>query len=214
MQFRPFVLACAGLSLLVASHASAENLIQNGNFQTSSVTPGTYQYANGFGPYGGPLEVQGWDFRDGTGVANHSQAWGGQASTGVVAFLQNYPLPNFEHPTVSQSFTSSAGSFAISFDLSSRPGYDTSSIDVYLDSQRVAQNLVAPNANWTHFSFNAAGLSGSSHTLGFYAFSGTTNDSVTYLSNVAVTAVPEPETWALMLLGLAGLGWRARRKSN
>jgi hypothetical protein len=29
--------------------------------------------------------------------------------------------------------------------------------------------------------------------------------------DIAVTAVPEPGTWALMLAGLVGLGLRARR---
>lgn len=33
------------------------------------------------------------------------------------------------------------------------------------------------------------------------------------IDNFRVMAVPEPSTWALMLAGLAGLGWRSRRRA-
>jgi hypothetical protein len=212
MQFHSLSFACGALCLALAGQAAAQNLIQNGNFQDSSVAAGTYQYANGFGPFGGPLVVPGWSFRDGTGIVNYSPAWGGQASVDAVAFLQNYPLPNFENPSVAQSFASNAGNFAVSFDLAQRPSYSASSIDVYLDTQRIAQNLLPADSSWRHFTFNVTGVSGSGHTLSFYAFSEPNIDSATFLSHVAVTAVPEPESWALMLAGLAGLGWSARRK--
>ena len=32
--------------------------------------------------------------------------------------------------------------------------------------------------------------------------------------NFALAPVPEPETWALMLAGLIGVGWAARRKGR
>ncbi len=40
-----------------------------------------------------------------------------------------------------------------------------------------------------------------------------TSDSGVFLSDGAVAAVPEPETGALMLAGLAALGWTVRRRS-
>lgn len=56
-------------------------------------------------------------------------------------------------------------------------------------------------------------------TAGFYylALTGTTAapaPGVTYAGTISVaSAVPEPATWAMMLVGFAGLGFAARRKS-
>jgi hypothetical protein len=49
---------------------------------------------------------------------------------------------------------------------------------------------------------------------GFFTLVGTNGDA-DYLTISAVSAVPEPSTWAMMLLGFAGLGFMAyRRKSK
>ena len=57
-------------------------------------------------------------------------------------------------------------------------------------------------------------LSGLGLTAGTYTFTvqGTRGDSGLFGGHVDVSAVPEPSTWVLMLLGFGGLGWQLRRR--
>ena len=59
--------------------------------------------------------------------------------------------------------------------------------------------------------------SGAPVTLAFSATSGGVGDNIdVILTNVAIAGVPEPSTWAMMLLGFTGLGfagYRATRNS-
>ena len=82
------------------------------------------------------------------------------------------------------------------------------------------------NAGHTAF-FSLATIGGSIQTVGFAATG--TQVSIAYLSsppsdwdfaidnvtfNQPLTAVPEPSTWALMILGFAGVGFMAYRRRN
>ena len=39
-------------------------------------------------------------------------------------------------------------------------------------------------------------------------------DHTAFIDNVSVMTVPEPSTWAMMLLGIAGLGFAGYRRSH
>jgi hypothetical protein len=73
---------------------------------------------------------------------------------------------------------------------------------------------------WKHFSFTFL-ATGSLETLSFESTTAAYSGNPTYpfalgpaLDIVAVTAVPEPSTWAMMILGFLGVGFMAwRRKS-
>jgi hypothetical protein len=55
------------------------------------------------------------------------------------------------------------------------------------------------------------GLTAGNFTL---TVEGTRGDSSTIGGHVDATAVPEPATWALMLLGFGGIGWQLRRRRS
>jgi hypothetical protein len=78
------------------------------------------------------------------------------------------------------------------------------------------------NSPATGYSLLAEGTDELSHTIGldqfdvFETISGGA-DNVLLSQMTAVCAVPEPSTWAMVLLGFAGLGfafWQSRRKAG
>ena len=67
------------------------------------------------------------------------------------------------------------------------------------------------SSTWTRFAFNFI-ADGTSNTINFSERNGPLYIG---LDDVSVTAVPEPATWAMMILGFAGIGFIAyRRKSK
>ena len=199
-------LAVAFATLMLAGTANA-SLIQNGDFDISNVGNGSFLYGNGFTSL---VEAAGWSFANGSGVINDSSAWG---NPGTVAFLQNYSDLAWAEPSISQTFTSGAGSFNVSFQLMQRSGNEQS-VNVLLDGQAIAPTLTPVSSAWTSYSFDISGLTGSSHTLTFNGINlSNAEDSSLFVDSVNVNAVPEPLSAALMLGGLGVMGWVRRRRA-
>lgn len=79
----------------------------------------------------------------------------------------------------------------------------------------LVSEALAPATNgsetWTRFAFNFI-ADGTSNTISFSEING---PSYIGLDDVSVAAVPEPATWAMMILGFTGVGFMAcRRKSK
>ncbi len=212
MTLRSLVFVVASLFVAAAASADNGNLIVNGDFETSNVGFGGGMYSNGF--TNDVAEAAPWTFTNGGGILNHNTGWGGGAATSSVAFLQDYQPFGWLPPQLSQTFASNADTFAISFTAAQRPGY-SEGLNVTIDG--VAANdavLVPADAEWTTYSFNVSGLSGGVHTLTFNGVNyNDASDASLFLDNVSVVAVPEPETYGMLLAGLGLLGFMARRRS-
>lgn len=99
--------------------------------------------------------------------------------------------------------------YLLSFDLGSSKYGDTNSVNVSLGNFSETFTL-APNAGWQPFTRSFTVLSGMSSNLSFDHTGG--DNMGLMLDNVSVTAVPEAETYALMLTGLGLVGFAARRR--
>lgn len=122
---------------------------------------------------------------------------------------------------LSQTFDTVAGTtYTVSFDIGFGP--DSNSTATSVGGAPVTQSLVDVGINGVYQSFagSTAGWT-SGNSLTFTATGASTTLSFktadTYseyvgLDNVAVNAVPEPETYAMMLAGLGALGFVARRR--
>lgn len=115
---------------------------------------------------------------------------------------------------ISQTLATVAGTtYILDFWLQAEPGASgdvtPNSFEAKWNAATVTSLSNSPAFNYTHLTFNVAATSAS--TVLEFAF----RDDPAFwdLDNVSVTAVPEPETWALIGLGLAVLAARRRRQS-
>lgn len=114
-----------------------------------------------------------------------------------------------------------AGTYSVSFDLAGSQGGSGNVDPVFAHTTKilfsiggVTQELTLdPTAGFTTYTFLFT-TTGEGQ-LTFRDLPGGNNNVGNILDNVTVTAVPEPSTWAMMILGFLGVGFMAyRRKSG
>lgn len=202
---KPTILAKAlvvALMLCAGSAAQANtNLIQNGDFESTAFAPfAGYRVANA-----GSSAISNWTI-GGASVDVINGAYG--AITGNSIDMLGTPGPG----SLSQNFATIAGHrYLVSFDLSSN--------GVSGDSKALTVNVgAAPAYNYTGNANNPATQSftyqatTTGQTLLTFS-SAASGYSGAVIDNVSVmAAVPEPETYAMLLAGLGLMGFIARRR--
>jgi len=122
---------------------------------------------------------------------------------------------SFGPDTLSQTIATANGTvYQLSFWRNQDPGVITS-LDVTWNGVSVFSELytdVNPGFPYQNFTANVTGTGSD-----LLVFTSAQDPAFTYLDDVSlnVSAVPEPSTWAMMILGFAGIGFMAyRRKSR
>lgn len=208
------IAALAALATAGTANAATE-LVVNGSFENNVISSSWAALSS----------VTGW-----TSSASGNSAFeiqkgatqGGQGGFNPVAAAgtQYLELNAASLTSVSQSIaTTAGGTYALSFAYSGRPdtpGGASSLMNVYWGSTLLTPTALIGTTNgvWQTYSQNVSAL-GSSTLLRFESIGPVSAPSYgSYLDNVSVTtAVPEPESYAMMLLGLGLLGFMARRKT-
>ncbi|MGK5031302.1 PEP-CTERM sorting domain-containing protein [Janthinobacterium sp. DSP2-3-3] len=208
------IAALAALATAGAANAATE-LVVNGSFENNVI-------ASAWAPLS---SVTGW-----TSSASGNSAFeiqkgatqGGQGGFNPVAAngTQYLELNTDQLTSVSQAIgTTAGGTYALSFAYSGRPntaGGANSLMNVYWGSTLLTPTALVGNTGgvWQSYNQNLTAL-GSSTVLRFESIGPVSAPTYgSYLDNVSVmAAVPEPESYAMMLLGLGLLGFMARRKT-
>jgi choice-of-anchor C domain-containing protein len=219
MRLRSAVLAIA-VSAAAVSGARASNLLTNGGFESPAVgQPGSFINETGTGVTGWTVTTNNVDVVSGGG-SNPAAFEGSQfldlvgtGSTGGIA----------------QSFATTVGqAYLLTFEYSNNPSNSPDAANVTVGSGENDGSLLSSNVshggttqanpNWTLFS-EVFVANASTETLSFLETVGGNNAGVflddVVINTTTVGAVPEPSTWAMMILGFCGLGFMAyRRKQN
>lgn len=200
------ILLTALLASPLVAFAAPPNLVTNGSFEAPAVPPLSFFILNNGA-------VPGWTLNTQLEIRNSAA---GTAQDGV-NFAE---LDAFSNNSISQILSTVQGStYDLSFYYSNRTGTSLATNGLSFDIGTGAVILPALALNntgnnvWSLFavSFTAAAAS---TTLTFTGL-GISDSFGTSLDNVSVTAaVPEPETYALMLAGLGTIGLVARRRRS
>jgi len=186
---------------------AAPNLVVNGSFESPAQATGTYGF---YSTFPGP-GILGWftpevevrnnvvgaaqDGNNFVELDSHSNSWIGQSVATIIGQVYN-----------------------LSFWYSPRAGVgaDSNGISLYLDNDlevSLTGNGINHTGNvWSNYSTTFTATSGSTSLL--FAAVGNSDSLGGSLDNVSVTAVPEPETYAMLLGGLVLVGFGSRRRSE
>ncbi|MDN3275914.1 DUF642 domain-containing protein [Frankia sp. RB7] len=142
--------------------------------------------------------------------------WNGPSATGGYSV----DLNGNGQGGITQTFDLAEGNYVLGFYLSGNPDGSPTEKSVNVSLTPTTSNDIAnpytftvPSTshtlNYTFYSIAFSTLGGA-ETLSFAS-----NDSGAYggvIGGVTISAVPEPSTWAMMMLGFAGLGFMAYRR--
>lgn len=194
------------LALFLAGAATAQNLVTGGDFENPVVSGDPYLIA---------VTPAGW-----TGTGDLVvQGYAGAVSSG--SGNQWFDLnPSFDAGTgISQSINLNAGTtYNFSFLYNGGGGGSTTSISYSLGS--IAETLLAGSVSTAGMSVYSGTLWQTLATTFTPSASGAATLQLTpngtysggFVDNVQISAVPEPETYALMLAGLGAIAAVARRR--
>jgi choice-of-anchor C domain-containing protein len=207
----------ASLAIFAAVSPASANLIINGSFETGSGDAGP----GGFSTLNSPsTNITGWTVTDGS-VDWINGYWQAQAGTHSVDMNGLGALGSIQ-----QNFNvTNGGRYLVSFWLAGNPDGPPPIKSVGVDLNNDFHTFTFDSTGKTHgdmgwqqFSFTFTAIE-PTETLKFVSLDCGIGGGVpcsygAAIDNVSVSAVPEISTWGMMLLGFAGIGLVAYRRSR
>jgi choice-of-anchor C domain-containing protein len=217
-----FLSAATAIVLIFNSQNANASPFVNGSFESGLASIGDFTTLNA----GDHTSITGWTV-------------GGGDPTNAVDYIGTYWQPangsrsldlnGLAPGSISQTFDVVSGqTYRVTFDLAGNPAGgpefktldSTANLTLFSPPPFDVSSTSLSDMGWKIYSFSFTATS-NTETLTFAstttAFSG--NDTFPFafgpaLDNVSVTPVPEPSTWAMMILGFCGLGFLAYRRKN
>ena len=218
------VVLALGIVALLSSPSKADYIL-NGGFEEPTPSqfppspPNTPLYSNPpqyvYPGLGGTATYEHWTYGPGSGlvnVDNPPNGWYGNTPPAGFAGDQFSFLQGLG--SLSQTFSATTGVSTLSWLDAGRPDFGCcnglQSYQVYLNSQLIGTYNTQNDQPFTLHSASVNLLG--SNTLEFVGL--VNGDSTAFFDQVNLAPVPEPSTWAMMILGFCGLGLFAYRRKN
>ena len=210
--------ALASVAVLAAAPASAATIIFNSGFEgvgnsnnlrTPANDPNTQTPAGDYGLY---LTADGWTADDpNSPIELQNNVAGAPAPTGGKVFAE---LDSTKNSSMSR-IIGTTNTYNLSFLYSPRPGRPASTNGIQVLLNGVLFNppgtITAAgggSTNWVTYTINGFNAAAGSK-LTFKAV-GTSDSFGGYIDNITLAAVPEPATWAMMIMGFGLIGGALR----
>lgn len=194
-------IAAALLAAPLMALAEPANLVVNGSFESTAISNNSWTIVN---------SLSGWTTGS-RGIELRNNA------VGTALEGRNFAeLDTTGNSSISQSINTVSGQwYSLSFYYSNRIDVAQASNGLGWSFGSASGSTTTPaqiggSHQWQLFSTQVLGT-GAPMTLSFTAL-GSSDSLGTSLDRISVTAVPEPQTYALMLAGLAAVGFMAKRR--
>lgn len=203
---RGLLAAVAAITMLPSAANAAEFV--NGSFEAGAPA-GSFSTVTG----GNSSSITGWNVT-GNSVDYIGNYWSAQEGA------RSIDLNGGAQGGIQQTFDTLAGiQYNVTFWLAGNPDGAPITKNVLVNATGAADGLFSfdsagtskVNMGWSKYTYNFF-ATGATTTLSFASQNGGAYGAA--LDNVSVAAVPEPATWALMLIGFAAVGFGMRRRSS
>ncbi len=201
MKLKMILIGAAG-ALALGGVAHAGTVVFESTFEGVAGGPTT-------GTYTTVSSADGWT-AGANGIELQNHVAGDPAAAGGNVFVE---LDTFANSSMSR--TVAAGTYTLSYLYSPRPGISSASniIDVSVNGALLGEQT-GTGGSVTDWSAITSTFTVSAPATLTFAAGGASDSLGGYVDNITLTAVPEPATWGMMVLGagLAGLALRTRQR--
>jgi hypothetical protein len=217
------LLLAIGASLSLGTFKASAQIVLNGDF---SANASSFTAHNGdFGQGGNPTTATGWNDPGQTGIQGSTTGVGNFLGPDVPGATNDFVYLFHTPAAISQTITLAPSTqYTVDFWVGARPGASNLTNEVTVSTSEgggstfFGKDVIPSSSAWTpeSFTFTTPGfISGSGDSLITLknASDGNSDQTVDF-TNVSITAVPEPATYALFGLGALALVIAYRRRTS
>ena len=210
MKFRTIAALCLIIASALAGAPARAGIILNSGFESTQYGTGYYAYPN--------TTLDSWTYTGQSGLINASGSSAWYAGSGPTGFGGNQYAFVQTTGSISQSFSSVAGSFSLSFLDAGRTANccnGNQTFQVLIDSTVLGTFSTTSNGLFALQNIPLISLTAGQHTLAFAGTDPGGGDVTSFIDNVNLTAsVPEPSSILIFGSALFGLAVFFRRRVN
>ena len=161
--------------------------------------------------------ADGWTTTSGPGIELQNRVAGNPntaALNDVFVELDSHYGPSGQNNSSMSRQITNAGSYLLEFLYSPRPGVSLQSngIGVFLNNVQIPPTFEQAGGSQTSWSLKTIEFYAAANSTLTFSALGTSETLGGYVDDIKLTAVPEPSTWAMMIMGFGTAGALLRRR--